>query len=155
MAKRPRRTAKIGNNRVTGVLAEIAIVAGPDAAMALVTTRGGTKVYIPAPKSLTDDHWLVRLIGREVAEKLCQYFFTPNFDHVKGRGKRFLEHKGRGVEIELPSGFVLKQLARRNRVRDMAIAGKTNAKIALTLGVTERCVRYLKKSIREAGELKC
>lgn len=47
------------------VLAEIAAVAGEDAALAIAAARGGTQIYIPPtpPK----DHWLSRLVGHKSA----------------------------------------------------------------------------------------
>lgn len=54
------------------VIAEIADVAGLDAAWALAYEKGGTTVFIP-PK-VTTNHWLVKLIGIEAAEKLSAHF---------------------------------------------------------------------------------
>lgn len=53
-----------------GVLAEIAAVAGEDAALAIAAARGGTMVYFPpAPES---DHWLSRLVGHKCALAIAE-----------------------------------------------------------------------------------
>lgn len=47
------------------VLAEIASVAGEDAALAIAASVGGTQIYVPpAPAK---DHWLSRLVGHREA----------------------------------------------------------------------------------------
>lgn len=53
------------DSELPGALAEIAAVAGEDAALAVAAARGGTQVYIPpAPDR---DHWLSRLVGHKAA----------------------------------------------------------------------------------------
>ena len=49
-----------------GVLAEIAAVAGEDAALAVAAAHGGTQVYIPPAPAR--DHWLARLVGHALAK---------------------------------------------------------------------------------------
>jgi hypothetical protein len=58
------------------VLAEIAEVAGPEAAWALARAKGGTTVYIPY--SAGEDHWLTELVGTEAAELICAHFRVAN-----------------------------------------------------------------------------
>lgn len=52
-----------------GILAEIADVAGEDAALAIARARGGTQIYIPPRPA--NDHWLCELIGIDAARKVC------------------------------------------------------------------------------------
>ena len=54
------------------VLAEIADIAGLDAAMALAEARGGQRVFIPA--SAGPDHWLVRTVGETAASLICEHY---------------------------------------------------------------------------------
>lgn len=58
------------------VLAEIAEVAGIEAAWALARTQGGVPIYIPAEAEA--GHWLTELVGREAAEKICRHFRVGN-----------------------------------------------------------------------------
>jgi hypothetical protein len=64
------------------VIAEIAEVAGPDAAWALASAKGGQQVFIPA--SPKDGHWLVQLVGIEAAQQICAHF------SANGRGDTIL-----------------------------------------------------------------
>lgn len=48
-----------------GVLAEIAAVAGEDAALTIAAARGGTQIYVPP--SPEKDHWLSCLVGHKAA----------------------------------------------------------------------------------------
>ncbi len=54
------------------LLAEIAEVAGLDAALALAEARGGSRITIPArPRP---DHWFAQTVGMEAAEKIAEYY---------------------------------------------------------------------------------
>ncbi len=59
------------------VLAEIAEVAGIEAAWELAGAVGGTYVHIPS-RQMPDDHWLVELVGREAADKIAAHFAGDN-----------------------------------------------------------------------------
>lgn len=54
------------------VLAEIAEVAGKDAAWEIARAQGGRVVYIPA--KVDDGHWLSELVGQEKAKLICDHF---------------------------------------------------------------------------------
>jgi hypothetical protein len=53
-----------------GILAEIAEVAGEDAALAIARARGGQGTYFPANPA--PDHWLCRLVGADQARAICE-----------------------------------------------------------------------------------
>jgi len=59
---------------LTPDLEEIAEIAGTAAALAILAARGGTKVYIPQPAKLSEDHWLVATVGRVAAGKIAERF---------------------------------------------------------------------------------
>ncbi|MAA97803.1 MAG: helix-turn-helix domain-containing protein [Stappia sp.] len=65
-----------------GILAEIADVAGLDAALKLAAEKGGQTVYIPSHAS--DDHWLTSTVGPEAASAICELY------RVRNTGGRFL-----------------------------------------------------------------
>lgn len=108
---------------------------------------------IPSPKSLHDDHWLVGLLGRETAEKLCRDFVVHHPREHRGTGRSFLTHNGAGANIELPKGQVFERLARYALVRDMTIGGKSKYEIAMRLGSTSRNVTRVRAVLRAAGEI--
>jgi hypothetical protein len=112
------------------VLAEIAEVAGLDAALKIAEKRGGTEIYIPA--SAGEDHWLVATVGREAADAICRHFST-------GHG---------GVSVILPLGPG-GSLATIRRTADRMIAeGRTIAEIALAVGYTARAVERRKAKLK-------
>ncbi|WP_428700187.1 helix-turn-helix domain-containing protein [Stappia sp.] len=65
-----------------GILAEIAEVAGLDAALKLAAEKGGQTVYIPSHAD--DGHWLTDTVGREAAAAICELY------RVRNTGGRFL-----------------------------------------------------------------
>lgn len=123
---------------LTGVLFEIAAVAGMDAAMAVARAKGGVKAYFPArPK---EGHWLVDAVGMEAARTICTAL-------VSGRS---------GLEIDVPIGPAGSRDSAR-QVIETAYAGGMQAKDVVRLtGVSERTVRRhfakLKAASRQRGE---
>ena len=55
-------------------IAELADVIGIAAALKLVELRGGGQLYVPMPKYLKPNHWLLAEIGHEALVKLSQYY---------------------------------------------------------------------------------
>jgi hypothetical protein len=108
--------------KLSGVLGEIASVAGEPAAMTIAAHVGGTRVYIPAKAD--DDHWLVQAIGREAADKVCELLAGGRYD------------------VPLGSGGAYRSMRRAiaKRVHDMDRAKKSSAEIARATGLTQRAV---------------
>jgi DNA-binding NarL/FixJ family response regulator len=106
-----------------GVLAEIASVAGIDAALKLAAARGGTWVYFPC-KSMADDYWLVEIVGRRAAEAIVAHFVTTSMARIK-----------------IPLGPMGTRARVWRRIRQMLDAGNSAAVIARTLGIDERTVK--------------
>lgn len=121
-----------------GILAEIAEVAGEDAAMAIARVRGGTSVYIPPVPA--NDHWLCRLIGRDEAAAVCDRLTC-------GVGPR-------RVDLPLgPGGFAALQ---RARVDALIREDLSERDIAQRTGYTIRGVRMRRKKLgikRDDGQL--
>ena len=102
------------------LLAEIADVAGLPAALALAETRGGSRITIPArPRP---DHWIVRTIGPEAAERLCAHFRV-------GAGGTI------GATVELPVGPSGSAAAARAKIDAMLRQGLSADKIAVIMRV--------------------
>jgi hypothetical protein len=118
------------------VIAEIARVAGADAAWALVREKGGTSIYVPP--QVEADHWLALLIGIEAAQKLCLYYRDPTADQT------FL---GRRIAIPLASSS--QKSAAWLQVLD---GGLSLAETARLMGVDQRTVSYRRARHAKPGK---
>lgn len=121
-----------------GVLAEIADVAGEDAALHIAAARGGTQVYIPPVPA--NDHWLCRLIGREEARAVCDRLTC-------GVGPR---------RVDLPLGPKGAAALLRAKVDAMLAEDRSERDIALATGYTIRGIRLRRAKLgtkRSDGQL--
>lgn len=121
------------------LLAEIAEVAGPVAALQLAKAKGGVECYIPA--RAPDDHWLVQCVGREAADKLCAHFVAA-IDSDSGRSRH-------GVKILLPLGESGSRAESRRRVIDALESGASAADAARRGGVHQRTVQNIKARMKD------
>lgn len=106
-----------------GVLAQIANVAGEDAAIAIARARGGTQVYIPPEPG--PDHWLTRLIGMAAARAVAD-------ELTCGVGS---------IRVDLPLGPDGHAAQARARVDAMLREGASERDIALATRYTIRGIR--------------
>ncbi|CDP54050.1 hypothetical protein [Devosia sp. DBB001] len=115
------------------IIAEIAGVAGFDAAWTIAVAKGGQQVFIPAIAS--PDHWLAQLVGLDAATRICAHFSTRS--------------SGDKILIPMASG------ARRRKAWADALASDKSAnEIAATLGVHRRTVfRHKSRTNDDQGEL--
>ncbi|WP_086619242.1 hypothetical protein [Erythrobacter tepidarius] len=105
------------------VLADIARIAGEEAARRVAGAVGGTRVYIPPHPG--PDHWLSQLVGQEAARRIGEHF-------TAGLA---------GARVDIPlgeTGFIASQQA---RIDAMIMAGRSDRDIALACRYTERGVR--------------
>lgn len=100
-----------------GVLAEIAEVADIDAALRISQAKGGSRNYFPLRAA--DGHWLVELVGREAADKICAHFGT-------GSG---------GMEILIPKGAAAFARQHFYALRSQGVLIQTAARLC---GIHER-----------------
>lgn len=107
-----------------GVLAEIAEVAGDDAAMVIAQARGGTQVYIPPVPP--EDHWLCQLVGMDAARAIADYLTCG---------------QGLGRRLDLPLGPAGYSATMRAKVDAMLRAGASERDIALATRYTTRAIR--------------
>lgn len=110
------------------VLAEIAELAGIEAALALAEVAGGEKRYIPTPDRLDADHWLFRACGAPAASLIAQRFGGDTVEVPRG-----------------PAGNAA-QLARR--IRALIAAGASSNEIARQTGVVFRTVTRHRARVR-------
>ena len=113
------------------LMAEIAEVAGVEAAITICDRYGGNRVYIP--RYAPDHHWLVHCVGRVAANALCQHFAVDTT----------------GIELELPTGSALNKAQRRARLERMIAEGYRSPEITRRLGVTRRWVTHVKGELRK------
>ncbi|GGH64905.1 hypothetical protein GCM10010975_32180 [Comamonas phosphati] len=80
--------------------------------------KQSTRVILYVPKSLTDDHDLVRILGRDDAEKLCHHFggeiLNPaNCSEIyrRYRDQEMARMVDEMVGIGLPNGYAVAQVA--------------------------------------------
>ena len=118
-----------------GVLAEIADIAGEGAAIGVARAKGGTRVYIPGPRMLSEDHWLTRAVGSVAAWRIAH------------------SHLGGGA-VEIPLGPYAGNRAKvHEAIREGIKTGRSEAAVALAAGVTERTVRRHKSGETGASGL--
>lgn len=110
--------------KLPGILAEIAEVAGPEAALKVAQARGGTKAYFSARPR--EDNWLVAAVGSETAAQIGAYF-------ASGHG---------GIELDVPLGPVAGRSVVWREIRRRHDAGENKPQIARALRVSERSVQY-------------
>jgi DNA-binding NarL/FixJ family response regulator len=111
-----------------GILAEVAEVAGDEAALALARAAGGRSVYVPRPDNVPDGHWLVLALGREAAMMVAD---------LVGGG-----------DVAIPLGPTGRQHATRAEVDTLIGQGLSASRIAQRCGVTERTVERRRAALR-------
>lgn len=115
--------------QLPGVLADIAEIAGEEAALAIARVRGGTQVYLPPVPD--NDHWLCRLIGRDEAKAVCERL-TCGFA---------------GMRVDLPLGPTGHAAKGRAKVDQMLRDRRSERDIALATGYTTRAIRRRRKAL--------
>lgn len=124
-------------NPLPGILAEIADIAGEDAALAVAAARGGTSIYIPsAPRA---DHWLSHLVGHKAALTI---------------GDRLTGGFIGGMRVDLPLGPKGAAARLRAKVDRMIRENRSERDIALATGYSSRSVRRRRSQLVRAGRLK-
>lgn len=96
-----------------GVLAEVAEVAGREAALDLALHMGGQPLHVPKPGHIAPEHPLVRAVGATAARIVADRF--------------------QGESLYIP-------IARRAQVLKLAEQGLPNGDIARRLGISRRSV---------------
>jgi hypothetical protein len=125
-------------NGLPGILAEIAEVAGDDAALAVARVRGGTQIYIP-PKP-ANDHWLCELIGLDQAYAVCEKL-------TAGVGSRRAD-----VPLAIYSAYRAES-KNRYRVMDQMIRDqKSEREITLETGYSSRAIRRRRAKLGQPAD---
>lgn len=117
--------------RLTGVLADIARVAGREAAVEIGRKFGGTRVYFPVTPR--PDHWLTQLVGQDKADAICE-------ELTAGRC---------GIAYDLPIGAFGHQESLRAKVDRLIAEGASERDIARETAYTTRGVRKRRALLRD------
>ncbi|MFL9829060.1 hypothetical protein [Rhodoplanes sp. SY1] len=122
------------------LLAEIAEVAGLEAALKLAESYGGCRVRIPAAVQ-SDRHWLALCVGREAAEKICTHYRQGT-----GSGRM------RGAYVLVPRGPTGAIASARRRLAQALATGASAAQAARVSGLTERTAYRLRQRGRASED---
>lgn len=115
-----------------GILGSIADIAGPEVALSIAQSHGGTRVTIP-PRA-EEGHWLTELLGRELADEICRGLATLD-----------AEGKLRGVQRDvIPLGPASVLRSARRRARRALEEGKSVREAARLAGLHERTIWRMK-----------
>ena len=124
-----------------GLLGTIADIVGPEIALEIARSHGGTRISIP-PRAEAD-HWLTKVVGIETADKICRGLATMD-----------AEGKMRGVSEEImPLGpaSVLKRA--RLQAREALDSGTSAREAARQSGLHERTIWRMKADDKDQGSL--
>jgi hypothetical protein len=97
---------------LTGVLADIAEVAGNGAALSIAAEKGGGEAYIPLPENLKIDHWLVKLVGLDKAKKIAKRIGGGAMEIPMGPFAGNRAKVWRAIRIALKNGKSTRQAAK-------------------------------------------
>lgn len=114
-------------------LDEIAQIAGVEAALSLADARGGSRISIPS--RVKTDHWLIKTVGKEAADKICEFYRT-GYNGTKG------------AVIDLPTGPSSSASKTRRKVDAMIRDGVSADKIAVSAGVHRNTVFRRKRKMK-------
>jgi DNA-binding CsgD family transcriptional regulator len=127
-------------NKLPGLLGEIAEVTDIGVAMAIAEQVGGTRVTIPA--RAPDGHWLVELVGRDAANKICDHFRTLSPEDRETGARHVIIPRG-------PAGCLAK--AQRRLVKELE-AGTSAREAARRAGLSERSAWRMRARLRDEDD---
>lgn len=119
------------NSSLPLVIAEIAEVAGTEAAWAISQAYGGRTIYIP--REATSSHWLTELVGIEAATKICKHYRAGNA----------------GLQLLIP---LAKNHAAKQRLIKALEAGMSATQAASVAGMHERTAFRTRKKLAEEDD---
>lgn len=125
----------------SGILAEIAVAAGEDAALAVARAKGGARAYIPGTEAIKSSckksNWLVDLVGREAALKISDAL-------LPGR---------HGMAIAIPLGPMDYRRIIAGKIDALLDEGKGANEISRTLHVSRSTI-FARRKARATANVK-
>ncbi len=80
-------------SNLPGILAEIAAIAGEDAALQIARAKGGMIAYVPLPTNLRAGHWLAEAVGLHKGRLIAERFGGGACEiPIAGAGNRAQTH---------------------------------------------------------------
>lgn len=120
---------------LTGILGQIAEVAGEAAALRLAAAKGGTQIYVPPAPG--PDHWLTQMVGQDAASAIAD-LFTAGFA---------------GARVDLPIGptgsYARARAEAAARIDALIRTNMSESDIARATGYTIRTIRRHRARIRD------
>lgn len=103
-----------------GILADIAAVAGDEAAVLVAKVAGGRRVYIPRPAGLRAGHWLVEAVGPDRARLIADLLGGGEVDLPLGPGGS-RARTTRAIHRALDNGLSVTAIVRLTGVDDSTV----------------------------------
>ncbi|MGS4886112.1 hypothetical protein [Roseibium sp. MB-4] len=128
------------SDQLPGLLGEIADITDIGVAMAIAERVGGTRVSIPA--RAPDGHWLVELVGRNAADKICDHFRILSPDGREAGARHVIIPRG-------PAGCLAKA---HKRLAMELEAGTSAREAARRAGLSERAAFRMRARLREEDD---
>lgn len=126
--------------QLPGILADIEKALGRDIALRVAAAAGGRRMHFLPKRNLTENNWLVHTVGFDLAAKIADAL-----------------NIAMGVNLDVPMGTASAHVSairdRRCLTLHMLRNGCSTSAIAMSLKISERAVRRLKRSLKQSGEL--
>lgn len=126
--------------QLTGLLAEIAEVAGEDAALAIARARGGTIAGIPAARNLRESDWIVQTVGMDKARRIAERLVSAE------KGDRFK------IPLGPEAGANAFFRAQRAAITEALESGASIGEAAQMAGASRNAVLKIKARLRRGDD---
>jgi len=111
-----------------GILADVARVAGPLAAVRLARAKGGGRAYIPRPENLHPGHWLSALLGQEPARAVAEVLGGGEVEVPLGPAAGNRARVWASIRRGLKQGLSVEQAARQAGVSARTVRRHKNGR---------------------------
>ncbi len=96
-------------------LKDVVNLIGHQAAIRLVREKGGKELKLPNTNHLSDNNWLVLLVGMSNATKLCDYFVDRHLK-LPIEVNALLQLRNASIAIDYQDGLSIVELSKRYQV---------------------------------------
>lgn len=100
-------------------LEELVKTLGLPAALRLVERFGGTRVYLPRPEVVSEEHPLARVVGLEAAQHLCRLW--PSDKVMIPMAAQFLREERDRALVRDAQDHTVPQLARKYEIHERSV----------------------------------
>lgn len=96
-------------------LKQVLNLIGHQSTIRLVRAKGGRDITLPIEKNLTDNNWLVVLVGMDNAKKLCNHF-NGNSIKLPIEVNALIQLRNASIAIDYQDGSSISELASKYQV---------------------------------------